>query len=155
MVKSFQGVRRAEPKKDPVQPIHVKDFMTPKSKLFTFHPEQTMDEVIAILIKKKISGGPVIDDAGSLVGIISEGDCLKEVVRGKYTNTPSLHGKVKEHMASNVKTMDPELNIFDAAGMFLEMKLRRFPVLKDGKLLGQISQRDVMRAVQNLKDSTW
>lgn len=155
MVKSFQGVRKAEPKKDPTQPVHVKDYMTPKSKLFTFHPEQTMDEVISILIKKKISGGPVIDDAGALVGIISEGDCLKEVVRGKYTNTPALHGKVKEHMAANVKTMDPELNIFDAAGMFLEMKLRRFPVLRDGKLLGQISQRDVMRAVQNLKDSTW
>lgn len=155
MVKSFQGVRRAEPKKSPTQPVHVKDYMTPKSKLFTFNPEQTMDGVIDTLIKKKISGGPVIDDNGALVGIISEGDCLKEVVKGKYTNTPSLHGKVKDHMAENVKTMDPELNIFEAAGMFLEMKLRRFPVLKDGKLLGQISQRDVMRAVQNLKDSTW
>jgi len=155
MVKSFQGVRQVKPKKAPIQPVHVQDYMTPKVKLFTFHPDQTMDEVIDILIKKKISGGPVIDDGDKLVGIISEGDCLKEVVKGKYTNTPTLHGKVKEHMATDVKTMRPDMNIFEAAAMFLEMKLRRFPVLRDGKLLGQVSQRDVMRAVQNLKDATW
>ncbi|MDX1628219.1 MAG: CBS domain-containing protein [Fulvivirga sp.] len=155
MVKSFQGVRQEKPKKSPVQDVHVKDYMTPKSKLITFHPDQTMDDVIKTLLDKKISGGPVIDDEGKLVGIISEGDCLKEVVKGKYTHTPVLHGKASEHMATDVKTMDAELNIFDAAGKFLEMKLRRFPVLKDGKLLGQISQRDVMQAVQNLKDSTW
>lgn len=155
MVKSFQGVRQEKPKKSPVQDIHVQDYMTPKVKLITFHPDQTMDEVINILITKKISGGPVIDDNDNLCGIISEGDCLKEVVRGKYNNTPTLHGRVKEHMATNVKTVEAELNIFDAAGQFLELKLRRFPVLKGGKLVGQISQRDVMRAVQNLKNSTW
>jgi len=153
MVKSFQGVRQEKPKKAPVQDVHVKDYMT--RQLVTFHPEQTMEEVIKILLQKKISGGPVVDDDKKLCGIISEGDCLKEVVKGKYNNTPHLSGKVKEHMAKNVKTMDPEMNIFDAAGMFLELKLRRFPVLKDGKLLGQISQKDVMRAVQSLKDSTW
>ncbi|MEP2772109.1 MAG: CBS domain-containing protein [Fulvivirga sp.] len=153
MVKSFQGVRQVKPKTAPVQDVHVKDHMT--RQLITFHPEQTMDEVIKILLTKRISGGPVVDDDNKLVGIISEGDCLKEVVKGKYTNTPSLAGKVKDHMAKEVKTMDPEMNIFEAAGKFLEMKLRRFPVLKDGKLLGQISQRDVMRAVLSLKDSTW
>jgi len=153
MVKSFQGVRQAKPTKPPVQDVHVKDYMT--RQLITFHPDQTMEEVIKILLQKKISGAPVIDDDKKLCGIISEGDCLKEVVKGKYNNTPHLSGKVRDHMAGNVKTMDPELNIFDAAGMFLELKLRRFPVLKDGKLLGQISQKDVMRAVQNLKNSTW
>lgn len=153
MVKSFQGVRQAKPKSAPVQDVHVQDHMT--RQLITFHPEQTMDEVIKILLTKRISGGPVVDDDNNLVGIISEGDCLKEVVKGKYTNTPSLSGKVKDHMAKDVKTMEPEMNIFEAAGKFLEMKLRRFPVLKDGKLLGQISQRDVMRAVLSLKDSTW
>ncbi|MTI21040.1 CBS domain-containing protein [Fulvivirga sp. RKSG066] len=153
MVKSFQGVRQVKPTKEPVQPVHVEDYMT--RQLITFRPEQTMEEVIKILLTKRISGGPVVDEEGNLVGIISEGDCLKEVVRGKYNNTPTLHGTVREHMATEVKTMAPEMNIFDAARMFLELKLRRFPVLKDGRLLGQISQRDVMRAVQSLKNSTW
>lgn len=153
MVKSFQGVRQAPPKKVAVQPCCVEDYMT--RKLITFHPEQTMDQVIKILTTKKISGGPVVDDSGQLVGIISEGDCLKEVVKGKYNNSPSLSGQVSEHMASDVKTIAPETNIFEAAQMFLNMRIRRFPVVKDGRLLGQISQRDVMRAVGSLKDSTW
>lgn len=142
----------APPKKE-FQAVRVEDYMT--RKLITFHPDQTMDQVIKVLTTKKISGGPVVDDNHNIIGIISEGDCLKEVVRGKYTNTPSLSGKVSEHMTSKVKTIDPEMNIFDAAKLFLEAKLRRFPVIRDGKLLGQISQRDVMRACTNLKDSTW
>ncbi len=152
MVKSYRGVAMAPPKKE-FQAVRVEDYMT--RKLITFHPDQTMDQVIKVLTTKKISGGPVVDENQNLIGIISEGDCLKEVVRGKYTNTPSLSGKVSEHMTRNVKTIDPEMNIFDVAKLFLEAKLRRFPVIRDGKLLGQISQRDVMRACSNLKNSTW
>ena len=58
-------------------------------------------------------------------------------------------------MSKSVKTVNPEMNIFEVAQMFLNMKLRRFPVLKDGKLVGLISQKDVMRAVQKLKNATW
>ena len=153
MVKSYQGVRQVKSAKAEQQPATVGDFMT--RRLVTFHPEQSMDHVIKVLLEKKISGAPVIDDEDNLVGIISEGDCLKEVVRGKYTNTPSLSGKVCEHMAENVQMMHPDMNVFEAAQMFLNMRLRRFPVVKDGKLLGQISQKDVMRAVLNLKETTW
>lgn len=153
MVKSFRGVAQAKTVKTEVQSVSVGDYMT--RRLVTFAPDQTMDQVIKTLLDKKIAGGPVVDAKGQLCGIISEGDCLKEVVKGKYNNTPSLSGKVSDHMSSDVKTVNPEMNIFEVAQMFLTMKLRRFPVLKDGKLIGQISQKDVMRAVQKLKDSTW
>lgn len=153
MVKSFQGVRVEPVKTIEKQPIQVEDHMS--KRLITFRPDQTIDDVIQVLLNKKISGGPVVDDQGKLCGVISEGDCLKEVVKGKYNNTPSLHGKVSEHMATDIKTVNPEMNIFEAAQLFLNMKLRRFPVIENGKLVGQISQKDVMRAVQNLKDSTW
>lgn len=153
MVKSFQGVRVEPTKSIQEQPITVEDHMS--RRLITFHPDQTIDDVIQVLLSKKISGGPVVDDNGKLCGVISEGDCLKEVVKGKYNNQPSLHGKVSEHMAIDIKTVGPELNIFEVAQLFLNMKLRRFPVIKDGKLVGQVSQKDVMKAVQNLKDSTW
>ena len=150
---SYRGVAQVKPKASPAQPVHVADYMS--RRLVTFHPDQTMDDVIDTLLKKGISGGPVIDDDGNLVGIISEGDCLKQVVKGKYTNTPNLTGYAKDHMARNVRTVSPEMNIFDLAQMFLDMRLRRFPVIKDGKLVGQISQKDVMKAVQQLKDTTW
>ena len=153
MVMSYRGVTQVKPKENPVQPVHVEDHMS--RRLVTFHPEQTMDQVINTLLTKGISGGPVVDDNNNLVGIISEGDCLKQVVKGKYTNTPNLSGQVKDHMAKNVRTVSPELNIFDLAQMFLDLRLRRFPVIRNGKLVGQISQRDVMRAVQKLKDTTW
>ncbi len=153
MVKSYRGVAVVKSKGHEIQDIHVEDYMT--RRLITFRPDQTMDVVIKTLITKKISGGPVVDEHNRLVGVISEGDCLKEVVRGKYNNTPNLSGQVKEHMTTEVYTIPPETNIFDAAKKFLEMKLRRFPVVKNGELLGQISQRDVMRACQNLKDTTW
>ncbi|GGF42974.1 CBS domain-containing protein [Echinicola rosea] len=153
MVKSFQGVRLAEPSTSASQPILVSDHMT--TNLTTFHPEDTIDHVVQILTQKRISGAPVLDDGQNLVGIISEVDCLKEIIRGKYNNTPRMAGRVHEHMTKDVITMDPELTIFDAAHRFLELKIRRFPVLKDGRLLGQISLSDIIRAMPRLKSSTW
>ena len=153
MVKSYKGPGEIKTKAVKEQMVTVEDYMS--RRLVTFHPDQTMDQVIDILLKKNISGGPVVDDNKNLCGIISEGDCLKEVVKGKYNNHPTLSGKVSEHMAKNVKWVTPETNIFELADMFLNMRLRRFPVLRDGKLIGQISQKDVMRAVQKLKDTTW
>lgn len=151
MVKSYTGVRKA-PKKEIVQ-VQVIDYMS--ENLVTFRPDQTIGEVTHILIQKKISGGPVLDSDGNLVGIISEGDCLKEVVKGKYSNVPNHPGVVSDHMVRNVITIEPDINILEAAAKFLSMKVRRFPVMKDGKLIGQISQRDILRAVESLKNETW
>ena len=148
MVKSYKGVERAPEKKTPNKPVTVENYMS--RNLVTFSPDQTMDEVMDILLAKKISGGPVIDEKGNLVGIISEGDCLKQVVKGKYHNHPTLSGKVSEFMAKDVKSISHDTDIFGLAEMFLNMRLRRFPVLQNGKLVGQISQKDVMRAVIQL-----
>jgi len=151
MVMSYKGAEA--PKVQEQQSLKVEDYMA--RKLLTFKPDQPMLDVVETLMKHKISGGPVVDDSGKLVGVISEGDCLKEVVKGKYLNMPSFTGLVSEHMAKNVVTVDPGLNIFEAAKMFLEKRLRRFPVVLDGKLIGQISQKDIMKAVLNTKSSTW
>ncbi len=151
MVMSYQGARQIPVKE--TQNVQVKDYMT--KKLITFKPDQPMSEVIATLSNKNISGGPVVDDKGILVGMISEGDCLKQVVKGLYNNSPNHHGVVQDHMTTEVITVSPDLNIFELAQNFLSMKLRRFPVMQEGKLVGQISQRDVMRAVLKLKNETW
>lgn len=152
MVKSFQGVRVVEPKKT-AAPVLVKDHMS--TNLIVFRPEDSIDHVLDMLTQRKISGAPVVNGDGQLVGIISEVDCLKEIIKGKYSNTPKFPGKVAEHMTEDVITLSPEMSIFDAAQKFLELKIRRFPVLKDGRLIGQISLSDVIRAFPKLKSTTW
>ncbi len=153
MVKSFQGVRKVAPKEIKVPSLRVADHMA--TKLITFKPDQPIFEVIDTLISNKISGGPVVNNDNELVGVISEGDCLKELVKGKYDNIPTLSGNVEDHMAKEVVSISPDENIFEAAKMFLNRRLRRFPVVRAGKLIGQISQKDIMKAVRDLRSSTW
>ena len=153
MVKSFQGERVIKPKEVKMPPILVSDHMA--TRLITFKPEQSINEVIETLLSKRISGAPVVNDENELIGVISEGDCLKEVVKGKYDNLPILSGKVSEYMSTQVVSISSETNIFEAAKMFLGRRIRRFPVIKDGKLIGQISQKDIMKAVLKLKSENW
>lgn len=152
MVISYQAAKKQTPKYVD-QALQVKDFMT--RNLITFSPSESMYHVTSILVEKGYSGAPVVDAEGRLVGVISEGDCLKQVVRGKYTNSPELVGTVGEFMTPDPVTVGPEENILQVASLFLKLRLRRFPVLENGKLVGQISQRDVLAAIGELKNETW
>lgn len=152
MVKSFQGVRGVEPKST-IKQILVKDHMS--TGLVTFRPDDSIDQVLDVLTRRRISGGPVLDESGALVGIISQSDCLAEIIKGKYTNTVRFPAKVREHMSTELVTVSPDLSLFDVAHKFLETRLRRFPVIKDGHLVGQISLSDVIRAFPKLRHTTW
>jgi CBS domain-containing protein len=151
-IKSYIG-KRVKPKKGSSENIKVSDYMT--TNLITFRPDQSVLEVMTTLIKKKISGGPVVNSKNELVGIISEGDCIKQISNSRYYNQPMENIKVEQHMATEVETIDGEMNVFDAADRFLNSHRRRFPILKDGKLVGQISQKDVLRAALQLKGNSW
>lgn len=123
--------------------------------LTTFRPEQSVLEVMNTLIKKKISGGPVVNDKNELVGIISEGDCMKQISSSRYHNHPMQDAKVQDHMIKEVETIDGNMNLFDAADKFLTAKRRRFPIVEEGKLVGLISQKDVLKAALELKGNSW
>jgi len=151
-IKSFIG-RRVKSQQKFTEKIKVSDYMT--RNLITFRPEQPVMEVIEILLRKNISGGPVVNGKNELVGIISEGDCLKEISDCRYHNLPMEDVRVDQHMIKNVETIDGNMNVLDAANKFLESKHRRFPILEDGKLVGQISQRDVLNAALKLKGQSW
>jgi len=151
VIKSFMG-KRAKPVSNS-ENIRVSDYMT--RNLTTFRPEQSVLEVMELLIKHKISGGPVVNDKNELVGIISEGDCMKQISESRYHNLPMDNQKVDSYMVKNVDTIDGNMNVFDAANKFLETKHRRFPIIEDGKLVGQISQKDVLKAALKLKGQTW
>lgn len=154
MVMSYQGARVAPSKEPEKQQISVRDHMA--TNLTTFRKEQTIDEAIKTLTEFNFSGAPVVNDKNELVGIISEGDCLKALLSEKYHNHPSTGMTVGDCMVSSVIHIVPDLDLFEAAKMFLELRVRRFPVLnKEGKLIGQLSQKDVITAVSQMKGQTW
>ena len=93
----------------------------------------------------------IINDKNELIGIISEGDCMKQISHSRYYNHPMEDIKVGDHMVTDVETIDGEMNVFDAADKFLNSKRRRFPIVKEGKLVGLISQKDVLKAAITLK----
>lgn len=150
-IKSFQGPRVQQPSEE--APLRVSDYMT--KKLITFRPEQSVEEVIVALLKYKISGGPVVNDQNELIGMISEGDCIKHISENRYHNLPSSNLNVEGHMIKNVETIDGNMNIFDAANKFLNERRRRFPIVENGKLVGQISQKDILKATLKLKATNW
>ena len=106
-------------------------------------------------IKYKISGGPVVDKYGSLMGIISEADCMKEISESRYFNMPILDKSVYHFMTRDVQTIDASSTLFDAASLFSKTNRRRFPVVDKDVLVGQISRKDIVIAALNLKSQTW
>ena len=152
-IKSFQGKREVHKGPENAQFL-VSDYMT--KKLVTFKPDDSLDDVIHLLIAHKISGGPVVNDKNELIGIISETDCIKHISESKYYNMPSDSGNnVAKKMNNNIDTIDKDMNIFDAATKFINSKRRRFPVVENGKLIGQISQKDVLKAALSFRGNTW
>ena len=151
-IKSFEGSRKGQQQVDDTS-LQVKDYMT--KDLITFKPKQSVEEVVETLIEHKISGGPVVNENNELIGIISEGDCIKQISESRYYNSPTQDSQVENHMVKNVETIDGNLNIFDAANKFLSAKRRRFPIIEDGKLIGQISQKDILKAAMQLKGHNW
>ncbi len=151
-IKSFQG-RRAEPEKLQSAPILVEDYMT--RSLITFNKDQLVIEVMETLVQKKISGAPVVNDHNELVGIISDGDCMKQISESRYYNMPIGDMKVEQFMDTNVQTIDKKTNIFDCASLFYKHDCRRFPIVEDGKLIGQISRKDILCAALKLRGQNW
>ena len=154
-IKSFMGRRAKErsKKKEYDAPILVEDYMT--RKLVTFSPDQSILEVMESFAKHHISGGPVMDDNGFLVGIISEADCMKQISESRYFNQPILDKSVERFMTKNVETIPHDMSIFDAAGIFDRHNRRRLPVMKDGLLVGQISRKDIVIAALKLSAENW
>ena len=151
-VKSFKG-ERAKKKRVTPSKLTVSDIMTTNLVLFT--PEQSIHDVMQAFIKYRISGGPVVDEKGKLIGVISEADCMKEISDSRYFNMPILDKSVGHFMTENVDTIESTLSVFDAAAKFSKSSRRRYPVLEKGRLVGQVSRKDIVIAALNMKSQTW
>ena len=116
--------------------------------LISFYPDTDVLDAIHDLVKHRVAGAPVVDHHGDLIGMLSELDCMRIALEASYYGQRG--GPVSDYMTSNVDTVDAEMNIIDLAERFRTSQFRRFPVVKDGRLVGQISRRDVLRALLEL-----
>ena len=96
-----------------------------------------------------------MDEKGTLIGIISEADLMKQISDSRYFNMPILDKSVGHFMTSEVDTIESTLSVFDAAAKFHKSSRRRYPVLDKGRLVGQISRKDIVVAALNMKSQTW
>lgn len=122
------------------------DYMT--RDLVTFTPDMGIHGAIQALLGAEVSGGPVLDDAGAIVGMLSIKDCLAIAFEASYHQEPG--GKVAEFMSSYVETIEARTDIVEVADIFLKSRYRRFPVVEGGRLVGQISRYDVLKALGDL-----
>ena len=97
------------------------------------------------LVDNDISGAPVLDGHGRLVGILTERDCMKVALHAGYHDIP--YGLVRDYMTPDPETVAPEQSILTMAEKFIHGSFRRYPVVDNGRLVGVISRQDALRAV--------
>jgi len=127
-----------------MRPRAVKDIMT--KKLITFQPDMRVLAAIESLLKHKISGAPVVDENGNLVGVLSEIDCMSTIIQDLYYSDSG--GSVEDFMSTEITTVNSEMGLVDLAEIFQKKHFRRLPVVDNGILVGQVSRRDVLKAIQ-------
>ncbi len=122
----------------------VRDYMDRHT--VTLRPETDILDAVGLLLEKRVTGAPVVDKSGRLVGILTEKDCLRLVAAGVEGNVP--RGSVAVFMSPNPETIPPDMDVYFVAGLFLKRTFRRFLVVEDGKLVGAITRFDILRVIQ-------
>jgi len=116
----------------------------------TVRSDASIREAMQVIIDNRISGLCVVDEAGRLVGILSELDCLRAVLGAAYTESDP--GRVADVMAKdNLVVAHPDEDIVDVAQDMLIKNKRRRPVVEDGRLIGQITCRQLLEAVSQFQ----
>lgn len=125
-------------------PLKVKDYMNGTK--ITFTPDMDVLRAIHQLIEFKISGAPVIDHHGNLIGFLSEKDCMQVALNAAYQGEAA--GKVSEFMHEGCQTVDVEASIIEVAETFLQTAFKCLPVVKDNRLVGSITRQNILKALE-------
>ncbi|MCO4763813.1 MAG: CBS domain-containing protein [Myxococcales bacterium] len=118
------------------------------------HPAYCLDAEMNVvdaaerLVDKHIHGAPVVDADGRLLGIISDSDLLRVQIASAFHAVPT--GPVTDHMSTEPVTIDAEADIYAVTRLFQTGEASRLPVMKDGKCVGIITRRNLLRALQRL-----
>lgn len=126
--------------------ILAREMMT--QNLVTLSPDLEVFAAIDVLLKKRISGAPVVDFDNTFVGIFSESSCMRVIINAAYENLPDAG--LRPFIDTDPPTISPETDLLTICQTFLDQATRRLPVLDQGRLVGQISRRDIMRKVSEL-----
>jgi CBS domain-containing protein len=124
----------------------VKDYMTADHLAFT--PQMDVLTAIHQLLEHRLTGAPVVDDEGKLVGFFSEKDGLRVALNASYYEQPG--GPVGQYMTRELETLDASSSMADAIELFVSSHYHCYPVLAGGKLIGQLSRRDALKALEKL-----
>ena len=118
-----------------------------KTDIVTISPDRTLREAVQILLENRISGLPVVDGEDRLLGIISEFALLAIAY-----DPPSRNMPVREHMTQHIISVSPDTPITKMADTFILHRIRRLPVIKNDKLLGVVSRRELLGATLDSVD---
>lgn len=120
--------------------MQAKNIMT--KGVVTINPETTIKESVNKLIEHEISGFPVVDENKNIVGVVTEKDLIVAYDFLRNTQEP-----VKDFMSTEIISIDEEMPIEKISRLLVSKNIRRVPVLKDKKVLGIVSRRDVLKCI--------
>jgi CBS domain-containing protein len=126
--------------------MKVRQYMA--TQLVTFVPEMKIAEAVRLLVKHKYTGAPVVGAGSVLVGMLSEKDCLRVAVLANAAG--AAEALVGDYMTTEVDSVTPDTDLLDVAQRFVRAPYKRLPVVDGGRLVGQISRIDVLRAIADL-----
>ena len=150
--------------------LKVREIMT--TGVITVKPDTTVGELADILAKNKISGVPVVDDQGLVLGMVSEADIilqdadlhfpyyvqflemviyLQSVHKFEERVRKSIGSKVSEIMTSEVVSASPDETVREVATLMADRNVNRLPVTENGRLVGIVSRGDIVRAIGQQK----
>jgi len=129
--------------------IHkVEEFMD--KKFVSLHADFDVYQAIDIFLDRGVTSAVVVDNNEKVVGILSEKDCLQLMTKGSYYQLPS--GKVADFMTKDVFCAPPYTDIFKVADIFMTNTFRRLVITdEDNRMIGQITRRDMLRTIKQLK----
>jgi len=128
--------------KDPRE-VTARDLMS--KRIVALAPEMDVLRAMQTLLDEGVSGAPVVDSHGNLVGILTQRDCLDVGLLGVYHREPAGH--VREYMKSPVQTVEATATLAEILETFRASRYRRFPVMEGNRLIGQVSRRDILPAL--------
>lgn len=123
-----------------------RDVMT--TDILAVSPDMTVKDAINCLVHHRVSGAPVVDAAGRLVGIITEFQLLEAI----FTPEVKKH-LVGDFMTKDVLTITENTMLSDVAHLFITHRIRRVPVVRDDRVVGIVSRHDLLRYILEANDT--
>jgi len=122
------------------------DYMT--RDVIVLAPETSVHAALRVLLEHDVSGAPVVDARGEVVGMLTGRDVIAALFHASYHKDAGR--PVADSMSRDVQTVDERTDVMEVIELFLKSPFRRFPVVSGTRLVGVISRPDVLRAIQEL-----